>query len=99
MPACAQPTWWRATESGTALAQKLLAGTPGTAHTLADLNAVMAAAGGGSTLPGRMAAVKTMALDPATLVNIELVGMRSNGVEAWLVVDGTVVLFAPMAGG
>ena len=86
-------------ETGTALAQKLLAGTPGTAHTLADINAVMAAAGGGSTRPGRMAAVKYMALDPATLVNIELVGMRSNGVEAWLVVDGTVVLFAPMAGG
>ena len=84
-------------ETGVALANKLFNGTPGTARTTADILAVMAANGGGDTLAGRVAAVKLMALDPATLINVELAGLRSHGVEASLVVDG-VTLFAALPG-
>ena len=84
-------------ETGVALANKLVNGTPGTTQTTADILAVMAAHGGGETLAGRLAAVKLMALDAATLINIELAGLRSNGAEASLVVDG-VTLFAALPG-
>lgn len=85
-------------ESGRALAQKLLTGTPGTSSSLADVEAVMATAGGGSTLAGRVAAVKLMALDVATLANIDLAGLRSQGVECSLVVDGVQLFGGAPAG-
>ena len=59
-------------ETGRELAQKLLAGTPGTSMSVGDIEAAMLAAGGGSTLSGRVAEVTLMALDVVTLANIDL---------------------------
>ncbi len=87
--------YW-AHRSNDALAQQLINDVPGTGRTKTELLALM----GGFIDPqlGRAAATKLMADDPANLINIDLAGLRSSGIEAGLTIDGAVV-FGPWPGG
>ena len=70
---------------------------PDTTRTVADILKIMSDAGGGDA--GRAAAVVTMAQDAATTAQIELSGIRTNGVIADLSVDGFGTLFGLLPGG
>jgi Ca2+-binding RTX toxin-like protein len=65
-------------EQGSAFAQKLVGNAPGTTRTVSELLAVMADAGGGDA--GRAAAVRLMALDPATTAQVAASGVLDHGV-------------------
>ena len=69
-------------ESGAATAARLKASIPGAAFTTQQLIDIMASNGGVDTVAGRAAAVKAVALDPATTAQLELAGVPSRGVVA-----------------
>ena len=87
-------SYWPQNDS--ALAAQLIGNVPGTSQTVAGLLAVMTAKGGGAA--GQTEATRVMADDAANLANIDRQGLRSNGIEAALVVDGTVKFAALLAG-
>ena len=82
---------------GQVLAEQLHNNAPDTTRTVADILKIMSDAGGGDA--GRAAAVVTMAQDAATTAQIELSGIRTNGVIADLSVDGFGTLFGLLPGG
>ena len=71
--------------------------TPGTTRSVADVLALMNAAGGGDA--GRAAAVAAMAQDPATTANLAAKGVFISGINAALEVPGFGTLFGPLPGG
>ncbi len=81
------------TNSNAALAAQLVANVPGSTHSVAELLSLMNADAAG----GRAKATLLMADDPANLLQIELMGLRSNGLVADLSIDG-VVVFGPWPG-
>jgi Ca2+-binding RTX toxin-like protein len=83
-------------QQGQDFAQMLVNNTRGTSRTVADVLAIMNAAGPGDT--GRAAAVAAMALDPAMTQLITLSGVLSTGVVADLVVPDFGTLFELLPG-
>ena len=83
-------------QQGAAFAQILVGNAPGTTRTVNDVLAIMNTAGGGDA--GRAAAVSAMALDAATTTQIELSGIRSNGLVADLFVQDFGQLFSLLPG-
>lgn len=81
-------------DSDAQLAQRLVANVPST-HSAAALLTLIAQQGGGDA--GRAYITQLMADEVGNMANIELAGLRSQGIECSLVVDG-VMLFAAMAG-
>ncbi|MBH9552060.1 Ig-like domain-containing protein [Inhella gelatinilytica] len=79
------------------LVATLLANTPGTTKTAAQLYAIMDANGGQSSQTGWAAAIEAMALDAATTQQIELMGV-ANGLEATMTWGGQT-LFGALVGG
>ncbi|MBH9552057.1 hypothetical protein [Inhella gelatinilytica] len=80
------------------LVATLLANTPGTSKTAAQLYAIMDANGGQSSQTGWAAAIEAMALDAATSAQLDLMGVAQNGLAAtynW----GTQPCFWPLVGG
>ncbi|MBH9552669.1 ExeM/NucH family extracellular endonuclease [Inhella gelatinilytica] len=80
------------------LVATLLANTPGTTKTAAQLYAIMDANGGQSSQTGWAAAIEAMALDAATSAQLDLMGVAQNGLAAtynW----GTQPCFWPLVGG
>jgi hypothetical protein len=83
-------------QQGQAFAQLLVNNTRGTTKTVAEVLALMNAAGPGDV--GRTAALVAMATDPAMTQQLTLTGVISNGVTADLAVAGFGTLFALLPG-
>ena len=83
-------------QQGAEFANILVTNAPGTTKTVNDVLAIMSGAGGGEA--GRTAAVSAMALDAATTNQIELSGIRTNGVVADLFVQDFGQLFGLLPG-
>ena len=83
-------------QQGAEFANILVTNAPGTTKTVNDVLAIMSGAGGGDL--GRTAAVSAMALDAATTNQIELSGIRTNGVVADLFVQDFGQLFSLLPG-
>jgi RTX calcium-binding nonapeptide repeat (4 copies) len=84
-------------QQGLEFAQLIVANTRGTSKTAEEVLAFMNAAGPGDL--GRAAAVAMLAQDPAMTQQLEVMGVRTNGVVADLEVPGFGVLFALLPGG
>ena len=83
-------------QQGAEFANILVTNAPGTSKSVNDVLAIMSGAGGGEA--GRTAAVSAMALDAATTNQIELSGIRTNGVVADLFVQDFGQLFSLLPG-